>query len=287
MSLPFEFALSLLELLSLLEYWGFFVAPYWFGAPCFVLVLPWRCRFSLKALVPFPVGLVRPSCRVKLSFREFVCQSQRSSMARASLGVSFPSAHPDPGVHFTQAFPGLIRSALKVFHLFSGLLLLEPIEFISSRSAHGISPSELSPLRDWSLLSKSLTLLLLAAALTGCLALPVLPRVLQRQVCSSASGFCSLLKLVHIKSGFRWLYGRCSLGFQTSLRVLFLCKRPHWSLWLWFRPLAGSIRFLFTSLVSVHFIDIAIDHLFDTSTVKPLTSIRAFCLIAFLQIGSS
>jgi len=139
----------------------------------------------------------------------------------ASLGVSFPSAHPVPGVHFTQAFPGLIRSALKVFHLFSGLLLLEPIEFISSRSAHGISPSELSPLRDWSLLSKSLTLLLLAAALTGCLALPVLPRVLQRQVCSSTSGCCSLLKLVHIKSGFRWFYGRCSLGFQSSLGFCF------------------------------------------------------------------
>lgn len=58
---------------------------------------------------------------------------------RASRGVFLSSAHTRIRSSLYTGLPHLLRSALKVFHLFSGLLLLMPPELISSRSAHEIS----------------------------------------------------------------------------------------------------------------------------------------------------
>jgi len=51
-------------------------------------------------------------------------------------------------------FHYLALSALALFRRFNGLLFLVPFGFISPRNTLGIFPTELSPLRDWFLLSK-------------------------------------------------------------------------------------------------------------------------------------
>jgi len=68
-------------------------------------------------------------------------------------------------VCFTQACLTWHETLIGFLNLLASLPLI-PLGFISPRNAPGISPSELSPSRDWSLLSKCPTLLPLAASRT-------------------------------------------------------------------------------------------------------------------------
>lgn len=129
-----------MKLSSVLEFREFFVAPYWFGAPCFALTLRLAFQVFLKThCAVFLMEWRDPLLQLPSSSEFLTVSPSAVFFPRASLEVSFPFSACGSGSPLFSGLPHLIRSALEVSHLFSGLLLPLPFGFVSPRNALGIS----------------------------------------------------------------------------------------------------------------------------------------------------
>lgn len=133
----------------------------------------------------------------------------------ASLEVLVPSAFAVKGVCCTQAFLTWHEPLIGFLNL-SAPFPPWPFGFISPRNALGIFLQSFLLQEIGFLFRGSCPLAF------GCFAFVDAIfewfRVPQR-ICSLASGFCTLLKLVHIDSVVSLFYGRCSPGFHSSSGV--------------------------------------------------------------------
>lgn len=124
--------------------------------------------------------------------------------------------------------PGLPHLALTAsrFSLPSSGLSPKPFGFISPRSALGIF------LQSFLLQEIGLFFRSTCPLTVGCFALVTRSSYCSGfsiRICSSVSGFCTLLELVHIDLVVSLLYGRCSPGFSFLFRGLlfFVLRSPY------------------------------------------------------------